>query len=878
MMKRKQKTENREQKQKTETENREWRTKNYFLVSVFRFCFPFPFSVSVLCFLHLFISSSVAAPDNLIITSTGIKLPEGKIIGVIDIDGHYPYVETQIRKRLNLQVGDLWQEEVIEEQKERIIRFFEKKGFYNTTVEITTKPTSRENHIHLGFRIRKGDRLRYAQVVFKGNRATPSGRLVSFIRPMKIYSERRLKEKLRAMEEYYRGKGYLRARIRVTEKKVDEAKKRVWLKIKINEGPRVKVFFRGNGHYRLKTLKETITLYREGNFDSVELQTSGAAIAERLKGDGYPQAKVGFKKEKISSDLYHVTFTIKPGKPLLIQDITFVGNQVISDGKLKKQLLLKENSITQRGVFKEEFLAEDQKLAGEFYRSQGFSFAQVQEPEIVLNQTKTRYRITYPVQEGEIVLAKKIAFKGTEGFSEEEVSKDFKNEPGKPFNQTILLEEKLLVERFFKNRGYPYVQVDQSFEINDQGATISYTIDRGPLVTIGDILFVGDVLTGVKPLQNALGIQTGEPYSEKKIVEGGLNLRRLGIFNAVTVEPIGLEEKATLIHLYVKVEERKPFVLDLETQFSTDQQYAGTLKFTNFNSFGWAKQTRLSLTGGLQKDRAELAWLDPRFFGADVQMSLASWLDYEKRTIDTSIQTGGALAFFRQFRRFGFLGRYQLTKTYVTQGQSTDPNALRDNILSEVGLSGSYDIRDSFADPTRGFFTLVGGKFFNEIRGLRADFAKLRMVFSHYLSPLRRITFSSTFRIDRIQDLIRASSIPGRELFGLGGDDTIRGFREDRAGPLNAQGNPIGARTRLIFNEELQLRFFKTMQMALFYDGGTLTQAFDDINLSTYRHAFGFGLRYITPVGPIRADYGIILDKGPNENFGRFHLTFGYLF
>lgn len=806
------------------------------------------------------------------------RLAQGPIVGNINIRGHYPYVEMRIRKRITLRVGDRFEPSAIEEQKERIIRFFERKGFYNTRVEVTAKPSGRENHVDVTFHVSKGKRLRYGEVRFAGNKAATAGRLYAYIRPMKLYSERRLKNALREMTNYYRHEGYLKAKVRVAEKKIDWKKNRVLVKLRIREGPRVKVFFRGQSRYRLKTLKETVTLFKEGNFDVIEIQMSAAAIEQRLRQDGYPNATVNYRKERLKLDLYHVYFYINPGKPILIKDIRFTGNDFISDGKLKKLLLNQRHTLAQKGVLQKDLLEEDRKIAAEVYRSKGFAKAAISQPAVIMTPSQTRYLIAYEVQEGPRVFVNEIIFEGLDGFAREEILKKLENNAGEPFNQTLLPEEKERVARFFRNAGYPYVTVEQDFGVEGEEAVIAYAIEKGPLVHIGEIIFVGDVLTGVKPLRKAIGIKTGDPYSEKKIMEAGLNLRRLGPFNAVEVEPIGLQEKATVIPVLITVEERQPFVLDLETQFSTDQQYTGTMKFTNYNSFGWAKQTRLELTGGIDKNRAELSWLDPRFLGSDVQMTLAGWMDYERRAIETSLQTGGAFSFFRQFRRFAFLGRYQLTKTYGVEGRAADPASLRDSVLSEVSLSGSYDRRDSFADPTRGFFTLVGARFFNEISGAGADFAKLRNVFSCYLTPFHRMTFSSTFRLDRIQDLLETASIPQRELYGLGGDDTLRGFGEDRAGPRDASNNPLGGRTRLIVNEEMKLRLFQQFQLAAFYDGGTLTNGFDDITLGTYRHSYGFGLRYITPVGPIRADYGIIIDRQSNEGFGRFHLTFGYLF
>jgi outer membrane protein insertion porin family len=255
-------------------------------------------------------------------------------------------------------------------------------------------------------------------------------------------------------------------------------------------------------------------------------------------------------------------------------------------------------------------------------------------------------------------------------------------------------------------------------------------------------------------------------------------------------------------------------------------------------------------------------------------------LQYEDKNIFNYLQVGGGFGFFRRYHRTGFLIRHEIMRNYFVQGNSTaaDADSLRDNTISKVALSVSFDTRNNFADPTRGLFLMGNTDFYNEIRGKNANFVKFRFYFGHYFEFLRYFTIANNLRVDRIQTLGDNVSIPSNELFQLGGDDTIRGFTEDSLGPVNAGGNPIGGRVRWIYNGELRIKLFKNFKLAGFYDTGALVNEFNDINLGTVRQSIGFGLRYITPVGPLRFDYGIILDPKKNDHFGRFHLTFGYVF
>ena len=354
----------------------------------------------------------------------------------------------------------------------------------------------------------------------------------------------------------------------------------------------------------------------------------------------------------------------------------------------------------------------------------------------------------------------------------------------------------------------------------------------------------------------------------------------MGAFNSVTIDTIGLAEKEKVVHLRVKVEEQKPFMVDLQAGYSTGEDVVASMNFTNVNSFGLAKRTNLNLTGGRKISRAEGGFSNPRFFGTDFELSTSTWFQYEDKYVFTYLQTGGGFGFFRKFHRTGLMAKYDLTRNYFMDGSSTaaDTDSLRDNTISRVSLSASFDTRNSFSDPSRGIFTMVISDFYNEIRGNEANFAKLRWSFGAPIGFLKYFTLSQNFRFGRIQTLGSDISIPSNQLLLLGGDDTIRGFPENSLGPANAAGQATGGRISWAYNAELNIKVLRNWKLAGFYDMGSLTNAFDHIDLDSIRHSAGPGIRYITPVGPLRLDYGIILDANPGDDFGRLHFSFGYLF
>lgn len=147
-----------------------------------------------------------------------------------------------------------------------------------------------------------------------------------------------------------------------------------------------------------------------------------------------------------------------------------------------------------------------------------------------------------------------------------------------------------------------------------------------------------------------------------------------------------------------------------------------------------------------------------------------------------------------------------------------------------------------------------------------SHFFKTGFKIGHWYSPHRNFTIANALRVETVVPLTQSSTIPTQELLFMGGADTMRGFGGDEL-------KPEGGTVSVLHNLELQLRLFKGFELAGFLDTGALTDSFKDLSPSTVRHSAGFGFRYLTPVGPIRLDYGFVLDPAKTVRF-----TFGYFF
>ena len=812
------------------------------------------------------------------------NLTDAMIVGQVDITGNYPYIENKVRKYLTIHAGDKYSSELVDEQLERLAEFYMREGYIDSDFSVSEEPGPESNLVLLTFHIHRGRQLRYRSIKIEGNHAYPDGRFVSAINPYEHYSEKRLRKSLRKLKDLYHIRGYPRAKIRIKSKKIDLEKNRVDLVLSVSEGPYVDVKFEGNKYVSSSRLKKVITIFKEGSFDSYEIEQSVDAIVKYYKEHSYPDIKVVSERKRPKDDLVIITFSIQEGDPRYVKRVrieTFENGDV-NKGKLKEGMLTKQHSIGQPGALMEKNIEKDTETIEANLKKQGFLNARIEPWDIGLSKQGFAYDITIPIEQGQQTFVEKVVFEGNTTGDEEKMLKYLKLKPGVPFNPLMLKEDKQAVKRFYADNGHPYATVEQHTDINSAGTlgTITYTIVEGKAVTVGRVLIVGDVLTSQKAIRGAMSLKEGEPFSYRKLVESQLNIRRLGAFSSVKIETIGIEEKLDVAHLKVSVDEERPFRIDVEAGYSTRDSVIGSLLFTNINSFGWAKKTFLKLTGGKKLSRVELGWRDPRFLSSSFEMAVITWLQHRIRPSFNYVQFGGNVGFFRYFERFNIAALQEVTRNYFVEGDSVaaDAESLRNNVLLRTSLSASYDARDSFSDPTKGYYAFGKVDFFNEIEGNNAHFVRFTVQTEYDFGFWKRFVFSSAGRFDHIQTIGSNVSIPTNERLFMGGADTVRGYAEDTLGPLDANGDATGGKVRWIINEELRFRLFRSFQLAGFFDAGCLTNNYSSITLNNIRTSAGVGLRYLTPVGPLRLDFGFPLDRRANESNHRVHFTFGYVF
>ena len=808
------------------------------------------------------------------------QLQDAYIIKDVEIHGNYPILEKKIQRAIFLAPGDIFEEEKIAEQITRLIEFYEKEGYQNTVVFIEQAKDEANRMVTLKIKIHKGRGFRIGEITIEGNTVFKDQRLKNKISRFFDFKINRVKNDLKDIEQLYRDNGFLRARARLKGTSFNVEKRTVDLTIEIREGKKIDLVFEGNQSQYTKRLKKIVSIADTGDTDEYELENSRRQLIAHYRSIGYEEVKVEVEKKELSKVHIQVTFKIDEGPRRIVKSIDFDGNEAFSDKTLRKQMLTQEEGIGTRSAFREEIFDQDLQTIKTFYEQNGFLEARVEEWRRNLIETKDKYKIDIDLVEGEPTIVEEVLFDGLTLFPPEEIRKFLLVKENTNYSKTRLEEDVKAVLLYFSFHGHPYATVKTELEPRGKNrVAIRYRIEEGPLVKVGEILLVGNVRTRRSTILNALKFKEGDVFNPQRILESQTSLRKLNTFESITIETLGLKGKEEVVHVVVRVGERKHKILDLGLTYDTDTSFQAKLTLSRLNILGLGKEVDLKVTGGIQFNRVELAYLDPRFFGSNWQFLTNAFGQFERRPFFQDVQVGGAAALLRDLtKRISLLARYEFTRTDFIESKTNfaaldpdNPGGTSDNTLGKFSFTTTYDGRDNFGDPRKGIF---GAGIFSYGTAFQSDFSnffKMGLRFGHWYSPFHRLTIANALRIDGIQTVSGGDTVPTQELIFYGGDDTIRGFKEDAV-------KPSGGKLGLLYNFELQMRLIKGFEAVGFFDTATLTDAFDEISLNSLRHSAGFGIRYITPVGPIRLDYGIILDREPGENFGRLHFTFGYFF
>jgi outer membrane protein assembly complex protein YaeT len=827
---------------------------------------------------------------------------------------HEPPNEGAALAALGLGLGEAFRESDVPERMERLVDALRNDGFYAVGADLQLAENEATRQIDLTFQVSTGPRARIGAVAMQGEKESTDGELLkrSKLRPGARITGMRLERAANRIRKILAKRGHLGARVTIRRGGYDKEKNTLPLTVEVFTGPKVRVELSGAKISKEK-LRKLLPIYEEGAVDEDLLQEGRRNIRDYLESQGYFDSQVGYATStdpKTGQQL--LTYEVQRGSQRRLAGIAFEGNKYFHLSLLRERVRLQPAGTIFHGRFSRKMMEDDAESIRGLYVANGYRDAKVQ-PELIENYQgkEGNLYVRFRVEEGPQTLVDTLKLEGNQAFSNSFLMSNIGSTPDQPFSDFNVADDRNNILALYYNEGFP----DARFEAEAVNAekpnrmNLTYRITEGPQYTVKQVLISGQETTRENVIAREVQVKAGEPLRQGNLVETQRRLYDLGIFSRAQIapqNPSGTDAEKTLV---VLVEEGKRYTIAYgggvevqrlgsgsdPTSSEVKASPRGIFEFTRANFLGRAHTVSFKGRASTLQGRALVSYTAPNFLGRPkLSFSLIGFADKTRdvRTF-TSTRYEGSVQVAQHYSNSASL-QYRFTYRRVQVDASTlkvnplqIPLFSQPTLISSLGISWVREKRDNPADATRGNFTTTDFSVASRALGSSASFLRA-FVQNSTFHPLRGgIVFARSTRmgIQRALGRTRPDDIPLPERFFAGGGNSLRGFALNQAGRRDGvTGFPIGGLAMLVFNQELRfpmrLPFVKgPVGGAVFYDAGNVFSRANRItlrgspsaadvksgDLNYLSHTIGLGLRYATPIGPVRLDLGYLLNPAHIE-------------
>lgn len=660
------------------------------------------------------------------------------------------------------------------------------------------------------------------------------------------------------------------------------------------------ITFEGNKELTTDKLKEALEFRQNSVFSTKDLAKSVAKIKKMYGDEGYYLADVQTQVKKKSPSELTVKFTVTEGAKILIKTIRFDGNKAFEASKLRGIMETKQrwylSWLTGAGTYKDEVLKNDALLITDYYLNNGYVNVKVGEPVVKLNENKTALAVTIGITEGEQYQVGAIGFKGELLEPAADLRKKLKSEPGEVFSRAVLRTDIGTLTDVYGDKGYAFATINPLTHLDNDKKTIDITFDaeKGELVSIERINIAGNPKTRDKVIRREMRVTETGLYSSTGLKRSKQNLMNLGYFEEANIAT-AKGSASNKLNVNVDVKEKPTGTFSIGGGYSSLDGIIGQGSVQQANFLGLGLKANLSASVGSSSQTYALGMTDPYFLdskwtlGGDIYRSERDYTDYYRRLVGGDIKGGYPI---NDFVSTFMMYKYEIKDLY---SPSAAYQALHDadiygtyplgtTTTSSVFSSITHNNTDYRLDPSTGMINT----FSAEYAGLGGDNKYARFIMDNtYFYPLyKRLIASTKLTLGYIRDV--GQPVPIDEKFYLGGIYSLRGYRARTVSPTDpadpAPGATIvylGANKEVTGNVEATFPLLPDvgLKAVLFFDYGN---SFNDKSkvFDTMLTSYGWGIRWASPIGPLRLEYGIPINprKNIDSSSGRLEFSIGTMF
>ena len=851
-------------------------------------------------------------------------------VGHVAVEGKLgePPNAAQLVNASRLELGKPFALDQIKAAEDSMTKLLVANGYYEAAIQHRFDYDDAAQQVSITFVLTSGKRARFTDPKLTGTLDLSPGAIVRathwhrFLIPgWRNVTQRGVQQGLETVRVKYRKQDRLLATVQLTGMEYDPKTVRAKPALDIEAGPKVAVKTIGQKFSR-KKLEANVPVYEEHAVDRDLLVEGARNLRDELQASGFFDATVDFQEQRVIKDRQEIDYLITPGKRHRFVHLELQGNHYFKAEDIRERLFLETKSLQFRhGRFSEAFVRRDQETITNLYRSNGFRDV------AVTHVTQDDYQgregdigVIIHIEEGAQWLVSDLAVTGYKKLDLKSVLATLSSSTQQPYSDVNVASDRDAILAYYFENGFPNATFEWSFTPGPAEHTVNlkYRVAEGEQQFVRQVLLTGLRSTRPRLVYRNLQLNPGDPLSPLEMAETQKRLYDLGVFAAVDMavqNPDGTEHDK---YVLFDMEEGSRYSVsggigatlariggsNAQSDLTNPGGVAGvsprvSLDVSRINFLGLGHTVSVRTRYSRFEKRGLFDYLAPRIFNhSNLDLSLDVLYDDSKdvRTFsakrsEISMQltdrlTKALTSFYRFSYRHVNVGTLKIDPLLIPRLSQSD----------RVGMFSANFVEDRRDDPTdahKGRYNTLDLGYASSIFGSQTNFLRLLARNATYYKVTRKMLLARelAFGIAPAFGGARLTStdpdpIPLPERFFGGGGETLRGFGENQAGPRDLKtGFPLGG-SALLFNKT-ELRFpliGDNIGGVIFHDMGNVYSTPGNISFRIKQksltdfdymvHAVGFGIRYKTPIGPVRGDLAYSINP---PSFNGFKGTFSQL-
>jgi outer membrane protein insertion porin family len=843
-------------------------------------------------------------------------------VGSVAITGNIssPPNAAQLDNATQLNLGEPYSDKRLVDAQSAQEHLLEANGLYRPTMRPVLDWESGKGYqqVNIRFEVDSGPRARFTTPVLVGDIKMDPARILTatkfrrwIIHTWKPMTQTRVRQALDGVRSLYGKEDRLEAKVSLDSMKYDPARNLAIPTLRIDAGPRIEVRTIGAKVPQGK-LRRYIPIYEERTVDH-DLLTEGARnLQDYFESAGYYEAEVEFKEQKVIGDTATIDYLINTGKRHKLVAIKFEGNHYFSTEMLRDRMFLRVASLLQfpHGRYSENLAARDEDTIRNLYQSNGFRDVEVthSSEDDYLGRTG-EIAVTIEIKEGAQYFIESLQVTGIEKLPRAQVLSGLSSAQGQPFSEfNVAVDRDTILAKYFE-RGFPNATFEWSSKpaADPHRVTLAYVVHEGQQQFVRQVIYTGNKITKDRLIDRLLELNPGDPLSPIAITDTQRRLYDLGVFarvDAAIQDPDGETDRKYVLY---DLEEARRYSMAFgfgaeiariggcSTCLDAPAGATGfsprvSVDLTRNNLWGIAHSLSLRTRASTLEQQAVLTYNWPRFGGnQNLSFSITGLYDNSRdvRTFNSKREEGSLQLSQRLTKATTLFYRYAYRRVSVDQetlkiSPFLIPLLAQPVRLGQLSLGMIQDRRDDPVEPHHGYYNTIDLGLAEHVFGSQRNFSRFLGRNASYYQLSKRLVLARSTAFGDIQAFNyrgnALDAIPLAERFFGGGGTSHRGFGENQAGPRDTEtGFPIGGIVQFFNQTELRFPLIgENIGGVLSHDMGNTYSSLENFSFRVKQrdlqdfdymvHAVGFGVRYRTPIGPVRVDLAYSLN--PPRFFG----------